>query len=68
MEPLGRVVPKWSAGIFESPLGLLGASPEGELMADEGPVVAVDDGGQVGLDVLAYGNMGEIHGPSFVAA
>jgi hypothetical protein len=43
LEALG---PEVDAGIFESPIDLLGAPDKGELVADDGPVVTADDGGR----------------------
>ncbi len=36
-------------------------------MAEDGPVVAVDDGGQVGPAFVSYGDVRQVHRPSLIA-
>jgi hypothetical protein len=56
------------AGILQGALGLPGSPPEGQLVADDGAVVAVNDGGQMGPAVLSHGDVGEVHGPALVTS
>jgi hypothetical protein len=56
-----------NARLLDGSLGFLGPPPQGKLEADDLAVVAVDHGGQVGPAVLAAGDVGDIHGPPFVA-
>ena len=55
------------AGLLQRTLGFLGTATQGELVADDLPVVAVDDRGQVRPTVGATRNVGHVHGPALVA-
>lgn len=57
-----------NAGFLECAFSFLGPPPEGELIAHDLPVVAVDDGGQVAPAIGAAVDVREIHGPALVAA
>ena len=55
------------AGLLEGALGFPGPAPQGELLADDLAVVAVDDRRQVAPAVLAAVDVGEVHRPALVA-
>jgi hypothetical protein len=55
------------AGSLEGPLGPTGAAAQGELVADDLTVVAVDDGRQVIPAVRSAGDVGQVDRPAHVA-
>jgi hypothetical protein len=55
-------------GFLQSPFCFLGSSPKRELVSDDLPVMAVDDGGQVTPAVIPAADVGEIDGPALVGA
>lgn len=56
------------AGVLEGALGFLGPCAQGELVADELAIVAINHGGQVRPAVPPAVDVRDVHGPAFVAS
>jgi hypothetical protein len=54
-------------GRFDRSLRLLRPTPEGKLVADEFPVMAINHGGQMRPAIVLTSDMRHIHRPPFVA-